>query len=317
MPTKLLTASNQTQTLIKTASGTKITDAETVLLPHASYPFIDKLSVTLMLPDELRKDITENVESAIKCKSIFQPGPYSRRYKVSRMIACDGTNERVLFQFGAKTSTASDCRIEFNPSKMGWDGVQSLYVTLLGAFPDGWMYFVENGRVSRIDIADDVFNVAMDGFLPLADQGLTFRRFSRDGRLQTLYFGSPESNQTRIYSKSDEQKANGHPTAQSVVRVEKTLRNLTLKVCELPKLPNPFVKIALVESCPNPPPWESARRWAMFQDSIIVRGLSGALALQSPSRRTKYRKYLKQHQQLWWDPGALWKDWPTAVADVL
>jgi hypothetical protein len=48
----------------------------------------------------------------------------------------------------------------------------------------------------------------------------------------------------------------------------------------------------------------------MFLDSVLVRGVEGALALLSPSTKAKYKAHLKSHACLWWQPGLLWEQWP-------
>jgi hypothetical protein len=120
----------------------------------------------------------------------------------------------------------------------------------------------------------------------------------------------PKCNQTRIYSKKKEQLAKGKPFGKSVVRVERTLRNLNLTMGELATVKNPFAQMGLLEPTPKPPPWEKPKVWSMFGDSINTRGLTAALALLPEQRRSKYRKYLNQKHQIWWQPEAIWAKWP-------
>jgi hypothetical protein len=203
--------------------------------------------------------------------------------------------------------------LEFNPAKLGFDGVSSLDMILTEIFPDGWLYFVKYGRVSRIDVAVDLPGMRMDDFLLLPQQGIVYQRFLSNGHLKTVYLGTPGSNQTRIYSKSAEQKAKGFAVSQSAVRVEKTLRNQPLKVHELKTLKNQFDKLTFVPSMPSPPPGENEGKWSSFLDSVQVRGLSPALALLPEKRRARYRKHLKQNATSWWNPEAIWKNWPAAL----
>jgi hypothetical protein len=183
-------------------------------------------------------------------------------------------------------------------------------------FPDGWLYILEHGQVSRIDIAVDLPGMRMDDFLLLPEQGIIYQRFLSNGHLKTVYLGAPGGNQLRIYSKSAEQKAKGLIVSQPAVRVERTLRNQHLKVHELKMLKNPFDKLTFVPPMPPPPPGESEKRWSSFQDSVQVRGLSPALATLPEKRRTRYRKHLKQNPASWWDPQAIWKSWQDALDKV-
>jgi hypothetical protein len=318
MPPCSLASSKQTQTLIKTHGQAKTSDAEPLTHHSVSKPFIDKISVTLMLPSDVREIVSQNLEDALQTPGFFQHARYSATYKHSHLIACEGTAERVLFQFGRKGCGKSDARFEFNPHKTGSEGVFGLDYKLRFVFPNGWDDVVQIGRVSRIDIAVDVPDLTVDDFLYLPALGLSSERFRRDGHAKTLYFGKRGANQIRIYCKSDEQAAKGHPMAYSVVRVEQTLVNLKSKVCELSQLPNPLKKMVMTEHCPVRPGWETSQRWAMFQDCVHARGLTAALALLPQKRRTDYRKYLAEHQALeWWNPDEIWKHWPHAVQELL
>jgi hypothetical protein len=151
------TATKQTQTpVITTSESSEGTTAESIYKP-----FIDKLSITINILTEDIEAIQANVASAINCNSLFQSAKWSPRFKICKNIALSETEERVLFQFGAKMKKGPDCRLEFNPSKLGFDGVSDLDSVLSVIFPDGWYYIRNYGRVSRIDIAIDLPGMRM------------------------------------------------------------------------------------------------------------------------------------------------------------
>jgi hypothetical protein len=300
------TCSKQTKTPVKMTIGDAI--------PQTGYsPFIDKLSITLTIPPEDISAIYECVLSAINCTSLFQSAKWSNRFKICKHIAPSGTEERVLFQFGAKTKKGPDCRLEFNPSKLGFDGLIGLDSILGAIFSDGWDYILKHGRVSRLDIAVDLPGMRMDDFLLLPHTGVVYQRFMSKGHLKTVYLGTPGTSQTRIYSKSAHMKALGLPLTQSLVRVERTLRNLQLKVHELIKLKNPFGNLTFVQPMPPPPPGEKENSWICFQHSVQACGLTVALALLPEKRGSRYRKHCKLHPVGWWDPEVIWKYWPDAL----
>lgn len=96
------------------------------------------------------------------------------------------------------------------------------------------------------------------------------------------------------------------------------LRNSKCKVCELNGRPDPLAKITPTHHLPRPPRGETKWRWLMFMGSVQVKGLSLALAYIPTARRTEYRKHLPEHYGLkWWDPEAIWKEWPSVVGVVL
>jgi hypothetical protein len=253
----------------KTQTTEIITDTE-----YSYEPFIDKISITLAVSEVHLLSVWTAVKELIKLTGLFKKTKSSKLYKINGLICGASTDERVLFQFGTKDDKPPQCRLEFNPKKLGIDGLNDLDNILGEIFPDGWGYFFKHGRVTRLDVAVDLPGVRMDQFLFLAHQGETYQRFGTNGHLETFYVGTSKGNQTRIYSKKKEQLAKGKPFGKSVVRVERTLRNLNLVVGELQKLKNP------------------------------------AMALLPEQRRSKYRKYLKQNQKVWWQPQAIWEKWP-------
>jgi hypothetical protein len=139
-----------------------------------------------------------------------------------------------------------------------------------------------------------------------------------DGHLESLAYGVAKGNQTLVYSVKAKRKKKGQPwTGSSVVRVERRLRNpKPHKLAELPKLTNPFAGLVLTTIMPGPPPGEKPWQWSMFEDTVNVRGLANALALLPEERRTKYRKHLKEHQHAWWDPSAIWGNWPETLNEL-
>lgn len=304
-----LIGSNQSQTLIKTYTKDHIDQPTLFNAPHISNPFIDRLSVTLIFPTEYREEILLKAMKALKNKGIFQSGPRSSNYRQSRFIACSGSVERVVFQTDSRSGDVPDCRFEFNPSKLGVSGFLGLNSMLLEIFPEGWDFVAQRGRVSRVDVAVDISGAQMEHFLFLPQQALSGFAWRRNGRLQTIYLGRPRSNQFRIYDKTAEQKAKGVNLGANVIRIEKVLRNPKTSLCDLAKLPNPFAALKLISALPALPQNEKLEPWLGFTDSVQVRGLVAALALQPVARGTRYRKILKSSEANWWAPESIWKGW--------
>lgn len=91
---------------------------------------------------------------------------------------------------------------------------------------------------------------------------------------------------------------------------------IALEIDDLGWAKNPFAGMAFT-MMPGPPPGEKEWRWSMFEDSVKARGLENALALLPTDRRTEYRAYLKQHPKPWWNPEAIWANWPAAYLPLL
>ena len=222
----------------------------------------------------------------------------------------------MFFQAEPKVPGRAYAKIEFNPSKIGPDGLADLHVPLQLIFPDGSIGVLKEGQVTRVDIAVDLTNVRMDDFILLPPLLVSMRAFSRSGTLSTLYLGKQSGNQTKIYNKKKEQIAKGSKFDETVVRLERTLRNLKLAPSDLGKLSNPFAEMSLVDNLPAAPPEEKERLWSMFIDSVKVRGVVPALALLSPQRRSRYRKHLKAHPKSWWQPDLIWSDWAPLLEEL-
>jgi hypothetical protein len=186
--------------------------------------------------------------------------------------------------------------LELNPSKLGEMGLAALHSVLASIMPDGWVYVIAYGRITRIDIAVDFPGLQMQQFLFMPHQGLTTKTWSQNGQLETLQLGKPAGNQTVIYSKDKEQLAKVKTyCGPSIVRVERRLRYPAVKLLKkLHQLPNPFASMVMTVPLPGPPPGEKKPYiWTMFLHSALVTGLAAALAVLPEELRTKYRKHLK------------------------
>lgn len=286
-------------------------------LPNSIVPFIDKLSVTFNIPEEQGPTFYKLLADALTYKAIFQSAKNNPRYKITRNIALPSTAERVLFNADPKHPGFPDCRLEFNPSKLGWQGINDLDVILTELLPGGWKYVWEHGQMTRIDIAVDLPGIGVEDFNIVPPMSLTCRTYGQNGICQSIYMGKPSGHQFRIYDKAAEQKAKGIKVGQQITRVEKIFRGgLGISPSELGQLPNPFAQLVLVEKLPLPPPDECPRLWARFLDSAAKRPLGPALAMLPKMQRTRYRKHLASQPHTWWDPQAIWENWQQVVSDL-
>lgn len=318
---KIKVPSNKHQTLPEIPLNTAITSPPIGSSAPGPQLIIDKLSITIK---PASKDDAYSIHcavyTAINDTSVFQsPKKKGGQFQVVHEIALTTSAERVRFEYAHEAGLAVLCRLELNPSKLGEMGLAGLHSVLASIMPNGWAYVIEHGRVTRIDLAADIQGLRMNQFLFMPHQGLTTSHvFGVNGHLETMYFGKPKGNQTRVYSKKKEQLVKGHAfCGPSVVRVERMLRNPKIVALKnLDQLDNPFVSMVMTIPLPGPPPGEKPNRWAMFEDSIKVRGLAAALALLPEDRRTMYRKHLKTQAHLMWDPAAIWSQWPGLLKDL-
>ena len=293
-------------------------------LPKASKPFIDKISVVLDPASERDAyDTHAQLFPMFDDEELFKNagkgakwGPYkiAKRLKLPNLV---DDKKYPLLQYAYSGKKAEQLRLEFVPVDLGWEGMAGLHASL-GMVDGGWGYFIKHGRVTRIDVAVDVPNTRMDGFLFLPQQTLTTMQWKVNGQLQSLVFGKKSGNQTSIYSRNKKRLAKGQSwSGEPEVRVERRLTNLKHQmVSSLPSLPNPFSAMQMTLNLPGPPPDGKAWEWLMFEDSVNVRGLCPALALLPEERRTKYRKHLAAHPQPWWNPDAIWAQWPAMLDEL-
>ncbi|PIU06538.1 MAG: hypothetical protein COT28_21735 [Methylobacterium sp. CG08_land_8_20_14_0_20_71_15] len=284
-----------------------------------SDPFIDKISIVVKPASEAEAvDIHNALWVAFYDKGTFnKAGPEaSKGYQDARFVHLDSTAARPLIQYRGHNGKAELIRLEFNPRKLGEDGFVEFGAYMDSVVPDGWEYVVTNGHVTRIDVAVDVTGVRIGDLLCLPKQGLTSTTWGVDGHAQTIHLGK-KGNQTSIYNvKAKRLTKKQKWTGPTKIRIERRLRNPEFHgLADLAKLANPFAGLVMTKPLPPPAPGMKTWEWAMFGDSVQVRGLTAALALLPKERRLKYRAYLKSHPQPWWQPADLWEHWQEIVEE--
>lgn len=326
---KKLKLSNKNKTLPNTISHSG-TDAP--------FPFIDKISIIVKPQSEsqateMHEKVTAGFENVVihpisSGKTVSDPKSgkksfsIAREYNYSKFLQLPNELELVLFQcaFSKKIGRVEKFRLEFNPSKLVNNGLGALDFILAEFLPNGWEFVLKHGTISRLDIAVDLPGVRMDDFMSLSSAGISNRNWSSQGQLETLYFGKSRGNQTVIYDKKKEQQSKGVTfEGPTVVRYERRLRVNVGPLHALASRKNEFMAVSLLRNNPPcPMEWSKKKKneWSMFQDSAAVRGASNALSLLPAARKTTYRKYLKLFPAPWWNPEAIWANWPKALQSL-
>lgn len=310
--------SNKTQTLSKT------TDSDTDI-PKVSKPFIDKISVIVKPATTAdASDIHDAFWASADDKSLFASASNVKigGYNTSKRLLLDSAVDfkrmpLLSVAYDKQKSLMKSLRFEFVPVDLGPEGMEEMSIKTMSLMDNGWAYAVTNGTISRLDVAIDVENTNMEAFLFLADMATSTHYWQQNGQLESIYSGKPKGNQTAIYDRGKKRKAKGQKWDKpSTVRIERRLKNLGLKLNELPSLDNPFAKMTLTESMPPAPSNGKGWEWLMFTDSVKVRGLTAALALLPTKRRTAYRDHLKKHQKIWWKPTESWNYWEQMIEEL-
>ncbi len=287
--------------------------------PQASSPFIDRLSVVVNVQDKgLQSDLQETHWWAAEDHDDYVPAKKSKGFTKARRLKLESvvnSKHWPHYQFVSNEDGVTKLRIDFVPVDLGSEGLLELNAWLSTLVPGGWSFFIKHGKVTRIDIATDVYGLTMADFLIIPSQCLTVKHFESDGILQTVELGKPKSNQTSIYDRYKKRLAKGQGNKVGpCVRIERKLRMPNLQLSELQKLKNPFGKLCLVSPQLTQPPAEtSAGKWMGFRCTVAQIGLENALGTLPTKRRTAYRKHFKTLGTGWWNPEQIWSQWPKAL----
>lgn len=214
MPIKILVkkkvvSSNETQTLPekpKTAPAPKSAVASKLT------PFIDKISIVADVPAKHAADIHKNLMAQIDDTLVFKPGPKWGKFKVGKRIALDqllNSKKWPVFQYQHENNLATKLRVEFSPEDLGLLFLDKLHEVLTPILPGGWLFFIQHGRVTGIEVSVDVPKIDVNHFHVLPQQVTTAMTWGTDGKFQTLVLGKPQGNQTRIYNRGAKRKAKG------------------------------------------------------------------------------------------------------------
>ena len=328
-----LALSNKHETLPDKPPTPNLTGSPTeVKAAWSPTPFIDKISVVVEpAHDQDAHDIYNGLFTYFHDHDVFLDvkGGKWGEYKVAKKIALDSVTDfkkLPLLQCAYeakmpdKPGKALKIRIEFVPVDLGWEGMAHLNAALVMVMPSGWNYVMKNGHITRLDVAVDFPDVLMDEFHFMPLQGATTKQWRMNGKLQTYTHGKPQGNHTAIYDRKEKRKAHKQPwIGKEGMRIERRIKAPPITMLkDLVHLPNPFTAMNMV-SMPISPPPESQKFlfiWDLFRKAAEANGLTAALALLPEERRTLYRKHLAANIQPWWNPDAIWANWPAMLDEL-
>ncbi len=288
---------------------------------NAPAPFIDKIAVVLTPKSaELAHQIHSALYQALTNDTEFfqSVGKPAKGFNRAKLIVLPHYDERPRIDYAFQHNLADRIRLEFNPSKLGADGIAELHGILGSVIPNGWGRFAKEAKITRLDIAVDILGLRMSKLQLVPKKGSTVKTWSQDGKLQTYQWGKPKGSHIQIYNKSAQQQSKGKASAgPPVTRFERRFKPPPCKsLLELAAMENPFAGIVLTTTMPAPPSEGPAYVWLLFCDSVAVRGLDLALKILPKAKRKAYRDQFKAAAPDWWNPEAIWSHWPTALAKL-
>jgi hypothetical protein len=270
---------------------------------------IDKISITVNDPD------IERVKNICRHLQQFAETDLLDRYAIKpsrwRFIECSipipisspHSSNRVRFEVGARHSGHPDYRLEFNPSKIGAQGIAEscdFLGSIAGIRLDG---IIANGIVTRIDLAMDLYDLSLDEVIARSRGAQKIGVYTdRRGNPESTILGSPRSNRTVIYNKVFED-------GRQSVRVERRMKP-RCAVHHLATLPDPFRNVQLIGT-DSFLPFLDGMVAEHFFDSVRIRGVSRAVNNLPPGPRRAIKAMLR-------DPAVsilpsteqVWRGWP-------
>jgi hypothetical protein len=271
---------------------------------------IDKISINFHEPDrstvaKVAMKLREAIGSAFPGSVVRRSIAYSAFVLIPIPLNDPTRREKLVLQADPYDLGRSSYRIEFNPSKVGPQGVADLDLILTSVLGVSAATFLGEGKISRLDAAVDIPDLTVEDVI-VRSKSQRKHGFSSDqkGRPVTAYLGGAKSNRTVTYD-----KAVGR-NQSPVLRLERRI----LPKClgrDLPSLADPFSKLVLVRIEPLTPLLAPIAP-TLFFDSARMRGINRALSSLPSSQRKAIDKALKE-------PGItiigddIWKAWPEAL----
>ena len=290
---------------------------------QAPKPFIDRISLILDIEDKAEAEgIHSNIGAQFDDTYTYQSAKAGGAYQIARRLYLpSATNPKhyPLIQYRYYKNLAIQFRLTFSPVDLDLSCMTEMHVLLTSLFAGGWGSFIQRARTTMIEVSVDLDGVPISGVHALPKQTTTAKVYSNNGHLQTLYLGKKTGNQYRIYDRAEKRNAKKQGwSSGECTRVERVERGKSIKLMDLKQMPNPFLGLSFVDLPYNPPPGKQNEYvWPLFCDSVQQRTLPVALKLLPPTtKRKEFRSWLSKHPMPWWDPNAIWDQWPKMLDDT-
>lgn len=311
-------SSNKNQTLAWNAVSKVVEEAQAGSTPG---PFIDRLSATLKVPAiQLGKDIwgafNESCRAFGDLHKVKPSKGYNRALRVELPSVLDRQKWPFLELF-ASDGVVERLRIDLIPADLQLNGMHDLHDALQNFIPDGWAFFIEHGRISRLDVTADFSGLVMADMLVVPPLSVTTMQWSRAGNLESYQLGKARGSHTMIYDRKAKRIAQKKSwQGKEGVRVERRLKGQSMRFVDLPSLNCVFEGLGLVSRKLPPPESVPGHHWEMFLLASCFAGSVAALAKLPVAERTKYRQHLNQNLVSPWDLPAIWSHWPSYLAEL-
>ena len=283
-------------------------------------PAIDKLSICLAIDDNQDKeDIEKNLWMILKSPGEgFFGAKKTGGYQINLRMHLPSTNASftkhfILIQARPYNIHAPFMRFEWNPWKIGVEGLGYFKAMLETMIPYGYLQLRSDGKVTRLDIAVDILGTPIDELIIRAKRSRAYSLYmGADGHIETVYLGKPKSAQTVAYDRVKKlQKEGQKAPAFPITRIECRLKpNIPLH--QIAALKNPLRRVVVIDLSKADLP-ACAAHLVWFRDSCRTRGIKNALRVLPTKERKTYEKAINAATVHWWDPEVIWSSWGDVV----
>ena len=298
---------------------------------HILKPKIDKLSCLFNIENQHHQLKVElRLEKLQDSEDFPEYGPAGHkvwklgRYEVNVKLTEPTTGQSILIQAQPKTKQIKNfMRFEWNPAKLGAEGMTFFRERLLGIFQGDYDYsdIVNDGKVTRVDAAFDILNIPI-GQIMIRSTKLEKSNvyYGVNGSMETAYIGFHKMNKTghtAVYDKMQQLMDVGRKKKfgwTPHTRLEARIR-ANRPIIKLPYIRNPLLKLEVFLPGEVEPP-EGKHHWEFFLDSCRCRGFANALSMLPEDMLPAYEAALEEAKSILWDPEKLWSYWPEALSDT-
>lgn len=284
----------------------------------------DKLTITFSSPrrdsDQLEQAIAEIRKPDHGRFRLVRSYPDRSPYAHRDILKDQNGKHLCLIEHTPRKAYVHDIRLEFNPARVGEDGMKTIRIVLRHVLGKDYKRNILAGNITRIDGAVDICKASANDLLICTDHhresSLWVRNFNRDGvetwATETTALGSVHSDYyVSKYDKSAQlwriwNKILDHLRTRIEIRYHpRDCRNRYLRVKDLWQANNPFnrLRVIYLPGFDDPDPFFNLVVYASRSA-----GLEAALGLITDrNKRSRYRKHLVQHLPDWWNPEAFWE----------
>jgi hypothetical protein len=279
--------------------------------PQINEGIIDNISIVF-------SGLNSEIESGIKNTYVgwlmagdLKPTHTSRNgYKKNSKFREDKYGGRVLFSVLPVKPNAAPFRVEFNPAKLGKKLVEELVLDITAEMLIGGVgTFYKHARVTRVDVAFDLFGLELNELFLWSDGNIVNQTFQKEGmRTETVIQSYSKIKQLVIYNKAKEMADKGLiPISDPWTRVEARARSCGY-LTSLANLNNPLLGFHICHR--ERPEHVGHNFWILLNAAVDLTTAQSVVQKLTPSGRVKIKKIFNSSPLDIWDAEKLWQNWP-------